>query len=166
MTRVSTIFGFFCNSNPNFRSRPVWSEKKINHHSTKYFPSSFRLIWFDDANVYFFRIRLNLHTVCLLYTYYKFWRHVKIVNRRGKYVYQQDLELFHAMPSLTKESFSQNIWWPSSSVLNANFCLLKTTIITGNLTSLTCHWLFYNSKEEEKNASSRSYEQFFLQLRS
>ena len=29
MTRVSTIFGFFWNSNPNFRSRPVWSEKKL-----------------------------------------------------------------------------------------------------------------------------------------
>ena len=62
-------------------------KKKINHHSTKYFSSPFRLIWFDDANVYSFRIRLNLHIVCLLYTYYKFWRHVKIVNRRGMYVY-------------------------------------------------------------------------------
>ena len=33
-----------------------------------------------------FRTRLNLHTICLLYTYYKFWRHVKIVNRRGMYI--------------------------------------------------------------------------------
>ena len=166
MTRVSTIFGFFCNSNPNFRSRPVWSEKKLTTIVQNIFQvlsDSFGLM----MQMHSFRTRLNLHTICLLYTYYKFWRHVKIVNRRGMYVYQQDLELFHAMPSLTKESFSQNIWWPSSSVLNANFCLLKTTIITGNLTSLTCHWLFYYySKEEEKNASSRSYEQFFLQLRS
>ena len=165
MTRVSAIFGFFCNSNPNFRSRPVWSEKKLtnnNYHSTKYFRSPFRLIWFDDANVPIFLSDQTQLAYCLFVIHILQILATRQNCQPARYVYQQDLELFHAMPSLTKESFSQNIWWPSSSVLNANFCLLKTTIITGNLTSLTCHWLFYYSKEKEKMPALGHMNNFFF----
>ena len=151
MTRVSTIFGFFCNSNPNFRSRPVWSEKKL----TTIVQNIFQVLSDSFGLMMQMYISFGSHSTCILSVCYT---HITNFGDTSKlstgevssYVYQQDLELFHAMPSLTKESFSQNIWWPSSSVLNANFCLLKTTIITGNLTSLTCHCFSTTQKKKKK----------------
>ena len=167
MTRVSAIFGFFCNSNPNFRSRPVWSEKK----STTIVQNIFQVLSDSFGLMMQMYIPFGSDSTCILSVCYT---HITNFGDTSKLStgevcilcdcvdYQQDLELFHAMPSLTKESFSQNIWWPSSSVLNANFCLLKTTIITGNLTSLTCHWLFYYSKEEKKMPALGHMNNFFF----
>ena len=163
MTRVSTIFGFFWNSNPNFRSRPVWSEKKL----TTIVQNIFQVLSDSFGLMMQMYIPFGSDSTCILSVCYT---HITNFGDTSK-LSTGEVCILAGFGIVSRNAiFDKGILFTKHlvAVVGAECELLPSKNNNHNrkFDKFDLSLAFLLLKRKRKNASSRSYEQFFLQLRS